>query len=85
MARDAAAAAQRYLGRAGRLLKQSEWQENGQSNYLVACAQVEALLDLAAAIRGDEEGRDEDGEVPVGEEVEVAEVAEPQPVEGEGG
>lgn len=54
MARDAAAAAQRYLGRAGRLLRQNDWEESGQSRYLIACAQVEALLDLAAAIRGDD-------------------------------
>lgn len=54
MARDAAAAAQRYLGRAGRLLRQNDWEESGQSRYLIACAQVEAWLDLAAAIRGDE-------------------------------
>jgi hypothetical protein len=70
MARDAATAAQRYLGRAGRLLRQNEWQEGGQSNYLIACAQVEALLDLAAAIRGDEAG-------------EVAVEDELEPVEGE--
>jgi hypothetical protein len=81
MARDAAAAAQRYLGRAGRILKQSEWQENGQSNYLVACAQVEALLDLAAAIRGD----DEADEAPVGEEVDAADVVEAESVDGETG
>jgi hypothetical protein len=49
-----AAEAQLYLIKAGRLLKQNEWREDGQSKYLLSCAQVMALLDLAAAIRADE-------------------------------
>jgi hypothetical protein len=50
---DAASEAERYLRRAGRLLKNNNWERDAQADYFLSCAQVLAQLELAAAIRGE--------------------------------